>query len=71
MDKPQVALAVVVENAGFGAAHAAPMARRVFDYLLLGHYPSEEDMAAVSKGLAAAPIGKPRMASEISLGPQP
>ncbi len=71
MDNPQVALAVVVENAGFGAAHAAPMARRVFDYLLLGHYPSEEDMAAVSKGLAAAPMGKPRMASEISVGPQP
>ncbi|MDP3519479.1 MAG: penicillin-binding protein 2 [Hydrogenophaga sp.] len=71
MENPQVALAVVVENAGFGAAHAAPMARRVFDYLLLGQYPSEEDMAAVSKGLAAAPIGKPRLASEISLGPQP
>jgi penicillin-binding protein 2 len=71
VESPQVALAVVVENAGFGAAHAAPIARRVFDYLLLGHYPSEEDMAAVSKGLAAAPIGKPRMASEISLGPQP
>jgi penicillin-binding protein 2 len=71
MENPQVALAVVVENAGFGAAHAAPMARRVFDYLLLGQYPSEEDMAAVSKGLAAAPMGKPRLASEISLGPQP
>ncbi len=71
VESPQVALAVVVENAGFGAAHAAPIARRVFDYLLLGQYPSEEDMAAVSKGLAAAPIGKPRMASEISLGPQP
>ena len=71
VESPQVALALVVENAGFGAAHAAPIARRVFDYLLLGQYPSEEDMAAVSKGLAAAPIGKPRMASEISLGPQP
>ncbi len=71
MENPQVALAVVVENAGFGATHAAPIARRVFDYLLLGQYPSEEDMVAVSKGLAAAPIGKPRMASEISLGSQP
>ena len=71
MENPQVALAVVVENAGFGAAHAAPIARRVFDYLLLGQYPSEEDMAAVSKGLATAPIGKPRLASDISLGPQP
>lgn len=65
-DHPKIALAVVVENAGFGAAHAAPIARRVFDYVLLGQYPSEVDMAAVQKGLAAAPIGKPRLASEMT-----
>ncbi|MEN9768631.1 MAG: hypothetical protein RLZZ180_261 [Pseudomonadota bacterium] len=63
LEAPRVALAVVVENAGFGAAHAAPIARRVFDYLLLGQYPSEEDLAAVQKGQAAAPIGKPRDAA--------
>jgi penicillin-binding protein 2 len=67
VDAPQVALAVVVENAGFGAAHAAPIARRVFDYLLLGQYPSEEDMAAVQKGQAAAPIGKPRDAATLDV----
>ncbi|HQR99723.1 MULTISPECIES: penicillin-binding protein 2 [unclassified Polaromonas] len=65
-DHPKIALAVVVENAGFGAAHAAPIARRVFDYVLLGQYPSEVDMAAVQKGLAAAPIGKPRLAAEMA-----
>ena len=65
-DNPKIALAVVVENAGFGAAHAAPIARRVFDYMLLGHYPNEEDMQAVQKGLAAAPIGKPRMAADMT-----
>lgn len=65
-DHPKIALAVVVENAGFGAAHAAPIARRVFDYVLLGQYPSELDMAAVQKGLAAAPIGKPRRATEVT-----
>jgi len=64
-ENPKIALAVVVENAGFGAAHAAPIARRVFDYVLLGHYPSEVDMAAVQKGLAGAPIGKPRQAADI------
>ncbi|MGC1173208.1 penicillin-binding protein 2 [Polaromonas sp.] len=64
-ENPKIALAVVVENAGFGAAHAAPIARRVFDYMLLGQYPSEVDMVAVQKGLAGAPIGKPRQAADM------
>jgi penicillin-binding protein 2 len=64
-ENPQIALAVIVENAGFGAEHAAPIARRVFDYVLLGQYPSEEDLAAVKKGQAAAPLGKPRKIEEV------
>jgi penicillin-binding protein 2 len=68
-EAPQIALAVIVENAGWGAGAAAPIARRAFDYLLLGQYPSEEDMAAVQKGLAAAPIGKPRRAADIAALP--
>jgi len=60
-DDPKIALAVIVENAGFGSA----MARRVFDYWLLGQYPNEEDMAAVSKGQATAPIGKPRLVKDL------
>jgi penicillin-binding protein 2 len=71
VEAPQVALAVVVENAGFGAAHAAPIARRVFDYLLLGQYPSEEDVAAVQKGLAASPVGKPREAATLDVMGRP
>jgi penicillin-binding protein 2 len=35
-DKPKIALAVIVENSGFGARAAAPIARQVFDYYLLG-----------------------------------
>ncbi len=65
-DDPKIALAVIVENAGWGAGVAAPIARRVFDYVLLGQYPSEEDMVAVQKGLAAAPIGKPRQAADMA-----
>ena len=68
-DDPKIALAVVVENAGFGAEHAAPIARRVFDYWLLGQYPNEEDMAAVKLGKAGAPIGKPRLAAEVPWPP--
>jgi penicillin-binding protein 2 len=35
-DHPRIAIAVLVENGGFGAAAAAPIARAVFDYYLLG-----------------------------------
>ena len=63
---PQIALAVIVENAGWGAGAAAPIARRAFDYMLMGQYPSEEDLAAVKKGLAGAPIGKPRRAADMT-----
>ncbi len=35
-DKPKIAVAVLVENGGFGAQAAAPIARKVFDYYLLG-----------------------------------
>lgn len=68
-EAPTVALAVIVENAGFGAAHAAPIARRVFDYLLMDQYPNPQDMAAVQKGQAAAPIGTPLKASEMPWPP--
>ncbi len=66
-DAPKIALAVVVENAGFGAAAAAPIARRVFDYWLLGQYPSEEDIAATQKGQSGRPIGKPRPKADVVL----
>ncbi|MBC7436611.1 MAG: penicillin-binding protein 2 [Bdellovibrionales bacterium] len=69
-ENPKIALAMIVENAGFGAAHAAPIARRVFDYWLMNQYPSEEDMAAVRKGQATTPIGKPRAVADVPW-PQP
>jgi len=38
-DKPKYALALVVENAGFGATAAAPIARQTLDYLMLNTWP--------------------------------
>ena len=39
LENPKIALAVVVENGGFGARAAAPIARTVLDYYLLGKLP--------------------------------
>ena len=67
VSQPTIALAVVVENAGFGAEAAAPIARRVMDFVLLGQYPSEEDIAATRIGKSSVPIGKPRRAADMPL----
>ncbi len=68
-DDPKIVVAAVVENAGFGAASAAPITRRVFDYWLMDQYPSEEDLAAVRSGKTTRLIGKPRKASEVAWPP--
>ena len=43
VDSPRIALAVVVENGGFGARTAAPLARTVLDYFMLGKLPPGMD----------------------------
>ena len=40
-DKPTIVIAMVVENAGFGAQHAAPIARKALDYYIEGKWPKE------------------------------
>jgi penicillin-binding protein 2 len=69
-EDPKVALAMVVENAGFGAQSAAPIARRVFDFVLLGQYPAVEDIEAVRNGQATRPIGKPRPVASVPWPPK-
>jgi penicillin-binding protein 2 len=68
-EDPKIALAMIVENAGFGAQNAAPIARRVFDFWLLHQYPSPEDIAAVQKAQVTTPLGKPRSMAELPWPP--
>jgi penicillin-binding protein 2 len=56
-DKPRIAIAVVVENGGFGAAVAAPIVRKALDYYLLGKRPGDKD--------------KPKMLKDAPNGPDP
>ncbi|MEJ6001494.1 penicillin-binding protein 2 [Paucibacter soli] len=67
LEAPSIALAVIVENAGFGSTSAAPIARRVFDYVLTGQYPSEEDIALTQQGKTTAPVGQPRPIAQVPL----
>jgi penicillin-binding protein 2 len=51
-DKPTIALAVLVENGGFGGQSAAPIARMVLDYYLLGKLPAgaaKDDPSAIEE----------------------
>jgi len=73
-DNPTIALAVIVENAGFGAQAAAPIARIVLDYHLLGKRPEPaQDKTAPVINDAAAPAapspqpGRPQTRPEQSV----
>ena len=51
--QPTIALAIVVENAGFGSA-AAPISRRVFDYVIAGHGRATDDIALTREAVRRA-----------------
>ncbi|SHH80842.1 penicillin-binding protein 2 [Ferrimonas marina] len=42
-DDPQIVIAIVLENAGWGGANAGPVARSLFDYYLLPEYREAAD----------------------------
>jgi penicillin-binding protein 2 len=50
VEEPRIALAVLVENGGFGARTAAPIARTVLDYFLLGKQPAQTERARPAQG---------------------
>jgi penicillin-binding protein 2 len=62
-DKPRIAIAIIVENGGFGSTGAAPIVRKALDYFLLGKRPLDKDPALVLTGDAlAARTGSPAIA---------
>jgi penicillin-binding protein 2 len=48
-DKPRIAIAVVIENGGWGAGVAAPIVRKALDYYLLGKRPTTKETTKVPK----------------------
>ena len=53
LESPKIALIAIVENGGFGARAAAPIARTVLDYYLLGKVPQGDQLGAAKPGAAA------------------
>jgi len=50
VEKPRIALVVLAENGGHGGSTAAPIARKVFDYYLLGKIPKPLDATEEKEG---------------------
>lgn len=48
VDQPRIVIAVIVENAGFGASAAAPIARKAMDYFFYGKKEVSEPAGAVA-----------------------
>ena len=53
-DDPKIAMAVLVENGGFGSRSAAPISRTVMDYFLLGKRPGDPAPEAAPAARAPA-----------------
>ncbi len=56
VDSPRLAVAVIVENGGFGAQAAAPIVRKVFDYFLLGKLPKDQAPIVLPRGFEDAEL---------------
>ncbi|MEC5215993.1 penicillin-binding protein 2 [Actimicrobium sp. GrIS 1.19] len=48
-DNPRIAIAIIVENGGFGAEAAAPIVKKALDYYLLGKRPLDKDKPVLDK----------------------
>ncbi|HRH81923.1 MAG TPA: penicillin-binding protein 2 [Thiobacillaceae bacterium] len=77
-DNPKIVVAVMVENGGHGGSTAAPMARKVIDYWLLGKLPPPAGAGPVTdsvvpeeeqEGEDRGPVEEPVPAQDASAGP--
>lgn len=66
-EQPVIAIAALVENGGFGARAAAPIARAAFDYYLLGKLP--QGMAPLKSDRLPAEAAQPRLAQAAAGAP--
>lgn len=58
-DNPQIAVALIVENAGWGARSAAPVARKIFDQWLVGRTtPAPVELNLKSVGVEGGPAAQ-------------
>jgi len=73
-DNPKIVVAVLVENGGHGGSTAAPIARKVIDYWLLGKLPGKETAHKASADSGdqedSFPVDAPADAATQSIGAQ-
>jgi penicillin-binding protein 2 len=64
-DNPRIAIALIVENGGFGGTAAAPIARQALDYYLLGKRSQNKAEPAEKTDIAKTDIVKTRPVAEL------
>jgi penicillin-binding protein 2 len=69
-EAPRIALALLVENGGFGSRAAAPIARQAFDYYLLGKLPeAPADLDDSDEAPTPRPAGRPPVVAQAGGAP--
>lgn len=69
-EAPKIALALLVENGGFGSRAAAPIARQAFDYYLLGKLPdAPADLDDSDEAPATRPGARPPVVAQAASAP--
>ncbi|WP_338860388.1 penicillin-binding protein 2 [Mycetohabitans rhizoxinica] len=71
VERPQIALALIVENGGWGARTAGPIARKVLDYYLIDRVKPGAEAAAVAMAASATDLGStPMIGGDMPPAPQ-